>query len=143
MAALTTTYGIPASPLASKASIWTARILAGLVALFLAFDGLTKVFKERHVLAAIAEMGISVSSIVWIGAVLLACTALYLIPRTSIFGAMLLTAYLGGAVCANVLAHHGVFEAVFPIIFGVAIWGSIYLREPRLRALAPFRREQA
>ncbi len=138
MAALTTTYDIPASPSTSKAGLWTGRILAGLVALFLAFDGLTKVFKERHVLAAIAEMGISVNTIVWIGAVLLACTTLYLIPRTSILGAMLLTAYLGGAVCANVLAHHGVFEAVFPIIFGVVIWGSLYLREPRLRGLAPF-----
>jgi len=138
MAALTTSYDIPASPSTSKAGLWTSRILTGLVAAFLAFDALTKIFKERHVLAAIAEMGISVSTIVWIGVVLLACLTLYLIPRTSILGAMLLTGYLGGAVCANVLAHHGVFEAVFPIIFGVLIWGALWLREPRLRALAPF-----
>lgn len=139
MAALTTTFAVPAAPSISKASVWTGRILTGLVALFLAFDGLMKVVKERHVLAAIAEMGISVSTIVWIGAVLLACTALYLIPRTSILGAMLLTAYLGGAVCANVLAHHGLFETIFPVIFGVFVWGALYLRESRLRTLVPLR----
>lgn len=134
-----------ASPVAisgapSKASVWAGRVLTGLVSLFLVFDGVTKVFKERHVLAAAAEMGIAVGTIVWIGAVLLICTTLYVIPRTSLFGATLLTAYLGGAVCANVLAHHPAFECVFPILFGVLVWGSLYLRDPRLWELAPLRK---
>jgi hypothetical protein len=138
MAPSTTTFTVPAVSL-SKTSLWTGRILTGVVALFLAFDGLMKVVKERHVLAASAEMGIAVNTIVWIGAVLLACTALYLIPRTSILGAILLTGYLGGAVYANVMVKHGMFERIFPIIFGVLAWGALYLRETRLRALIPLR----
>ncbi len=136
----TASIAISAAPV-SKASVWSGRILTAIMALFLVFDGVTKIFKERHVLAAAAEMGIAVNTIVWIGALLLVCTALYLIPRTSLFGAMLLTAYLGGAVCANVMAHHPPFQVVFPVIFGTLVWASLYLRDPRLWDLAPIRKD--
>ncbi|HEY3930109.1 MAG TPA: DoxX family protein [Candidatus Koribacter sp.] len=136
MAAATITM----NPTISKGRLWTGRVLTTLVALSLVFDGATKVFKERHVLAAIAEMGIAVNTIVWIGALLLVCTLLYVIPRTSVLGAILLTGYLGGAVFANVIAKHPAFECWFPVIFGMLAWLGLYLREARLWELAPFRK---
>jgi len=72
--------------------------------------------------------------------VLLVCTVLYLIPLTSVLGAILLTGYLGGAVATHVRAGEGLFSLVFPIIFGVLIWLGLYLRDDRLRALVPLRR---
>jgi hypothetical protein len=137
MATATVTF----APSVSKPRLWTGRVLTGLVVLFLAFDGLMKVLKEKHVLAAIAEMGIPVATIVWIGALLLACTALYAIPRTAVVGAILLTGYLGGAVFANVIAKHPAFECWFPVGFGVITWLGLYLREPRLWELAPLRKD--
>lgn len=129
------------TPSISKARLWTGRVLTAVMTLFLMFDGVTKVVQERHVMAASAEMGIAVSTIVWIGALLLACSALYVIPRTAVLGAMLLTAYLGGAVFANVIAKHPPFQCWFPVIFGVLVWAGLFLREPRLWQLAPFRND--
>jgi len=125
----------------SKTWIWCGRSLATLVVLFCAFDGITKVLKDPHVLSASADLGYSVGSIVLIGALLLASTALYAIPRTAILGAILLTGYLGGAVASNLRVGHPVFECVFPVILGMLAWGGIFVREPRLRKLIPFRQE--
>lgn len=83
-----------------------------------------------------------VSTIVAIGAVLLVCTLLYVIPQTSVLGAILLTAHLGGAVAVQVRVGHPLFESSFPIIFGVLVWLGVYLREPRLRAFVPLRTQQ-
>jgi DoxX-like family len=127
----------------SKGRLWTGRILTGPVVLFLLFDGVTKVAKERHVLQASAEMGYSANLIVGIGTLLLACVAVYLIPRIAVLGATLLTAYLGGAVEANVHAGHPIFECIFPVIFGVLVWAGLFLREPRLIELMPFRKRAA
>ena len=138
MVVATATLNLNAS--VSRGRLWTGRVLTGVVGVFLALDGLMKVFKERHVLAAIAEMNISVATIVWIGALLLACTLLYLIPRTAVMGAILLTGYLGGAVFANVIARHPAFECWLPVMFGVLVWVGLYLREARLWELAPVRK---
>lgn len=124
----------------SVAGLWAGRTTSTLVVLFLTFDGVMKVAKEAHVLAATAELGYPLGSIDAIGALLLACTILYAIPSLSILGAMLLTGYLGGAVASNVRVGHPVFECVFPVIFGVLVWLGLYFREPRLRALVPLRR---
>ena len=123
----------------SKPWIWVGRAVSTLVILFSAFDGVTKVIKEPHVIAASAEFGFSANQIVLIGVVMLACTVLYAIPRTTIFGAVLLTGYLGGAVVSNIRVGHPVFECTFPVMFGVLAWGGIFVREPRVRALIPFR----
>jgi hypothetical protein len=123
----------------SKKALWTGRIVSGLVVLLLVFDGVTKVMKEPHVLAAAAQLGFRASTIVEIGAILLVCTVIYVIPSTSILGAVLLTGYLGGAVVTNMHAGNPVLETLFPVIFGGLAWLGIYLREPRLRALLPLR----
>ena len=122
----------------SKILIWAGRIVSTLVVLFCAFDGLMKVIKEPHVIAASAEFGFSNNEMVLIGVLMLACTVLYAIPRTAILGAVLLTGYLGGAVVSNLRVGHPVFECIFPVIFGALAWGGIFVREPRVRELIPF-----
>lgn len=126
------------TPFDSKTWIWVGRSVSTLVVLFFAFDGITKVIKDPHVLSASADLGYAVSSIVWIGALLLSSTALYVFPRTRILGAILLTGYLGGAVASNVRVGHPVFECIFPVLVGMLVWGGIFVREPRLRELIPF-----
>ena len=125
---------------ASKGRLWTGRIISALVVLFLLFDGVTKVMKVRAVLDASAQLGYPVSTIVGIGITLLVCTAFYVIPQTSVLGAILLTAYLGGAVATQVRVGNPMFETLFPIIFGALLWAGIFLREGRLGALIPLRK---
>ena len=123
----------------SKASLWTGRVISGLVVLFMLFDGVSKVMKAQQVIEATVRLGFPVSSIVGIGITLLVCTVLYAIPNTAILGAILLTGYLGGATATQVRAGSPMFETVFPVIFGVLVWLGVYLRESRLRALVPVR----
>jgi hypothetical protein len=85
------------------------------------------------------ELGLPASLTVPIGVLLLGCTLLYTIPRTAVLGAVLLTGYLGGALVIQLRVGHPVFECAFPVIFGGLVWAGIFLREPRLRALLPFR----
>ena len=127
------------SPSVSKGSLWAGRIISGLVVLFMLFDSITKIMKMPQVIQASARVGISASAVFWIGVTLLGCVILYVIPRTSIFGAILLAGYLGGAVCANVLTHQPVFNSCFAITFGILTWLGLHLRESRLRALVPFK----
>ena len=124
----------------SKAMTWAGRIISGITVLFLIFDGVTKVMKVPQVMAASAKMGYPASAIVGTGITLLICVALYVIPQTSIFGAILLTGYLGGAVATHVFVRDPVFDTVFPIIFGVLVWGGLFLRDGQLRGLIPLRR---
>jgi len=111
--------------------------LSGLVVLFLAFDGITKVLRVAPVMEACQKMGISPNTAVGIGLLLLTCTIVYVIPRTAIFGAILLTGYLGGAVATHVRVSGSLFEILFPVIMGVFVWGGLYLRDARLRRLIP------
>ncbi len=98
-----------------------------------------KLVKPAPVVEATVRLGYSESVIIPIGIVLLVCTVLYLIPRTYVLGAILLTGYLGGAVATHVRAGEPLFSIVFPIIFGVLIWLGLYLRDDRLRRLIPLR----
>jgi len=124
----------------SKTNLWAGRIISTLVVLFLLFDAVAKLMRIAPVLAAFTQLGFSTSLVIPIGAVLLLCTILYMIPPTSILGAILLAAYLGGATVTHLRAGQPFY---FPIIFGVLLWGGLYLREPRLRALIPLRSPQA
>ncbi len=124
----------------SKKMLWTGRITSALPALFLLMDGVMKLFKPAVVVQATVQLGYPETVIVPLGIVLLACTILYLIPVTSILGAILLTGYLGGAVATHVRVGEGLFPVSFPIILGVLLWGGLWLRNERLRALIPLRR---
>jgi len=124
---------------ASRKMLWAGRIASSLPALFLLVDGVMKLLKPVAVVDATVGLGYPESVIVGLGMVLLACTVLYLIPRTSVLGAILLTGYLGGAVATHVRVGGGLFPISFPIILGVLIWGGLYLRDERLRTLLPLR----
>lgn len=124
----------------SPARRWTAHIIGALVVLFLVFDGATKVIMLPQVMKASVPSGLSPSAIQGIGAMLLVLLAIYLIPATSILGAVLLTGYLGGATAINLRAGDPPFGLVFPAIFGILMWLPVYLRNDRLRALMPVRR---
>src|SRR5262245_39416335 len=124
---------------ASKARSWTGRILSGLPALFLLADGAMKLPKPAFVVEATVGLGYAESVIVPLGLVLLASTVLYMITPTAVLGAILLTGYLGGAAATHVRAGHGAFEVLFPVMFGVLLWGGLVLRDERLRALFPLR----
>src|SRR5262249_43489979 len=131
------TLPAPATP--SKAALWTGRVMSALPALFLLFDGAMKLVKPDFVVKATVDLGYSESVIVPLGVVLVACTILYLIRQSAVLGAILLTGYLGGAVNTHVHHGDGPFEIFFPVIFGALLWGGLVLRDPRLRALVPWR----
>ena len=125
----------------SKRRLWTGRIFSSLVVVFLIFDSMGKFFKPAPVVQGFARLGFPVSLSFAIGTILSACTILYVIPRTSILGAILLTGYLGGAVVTNLRAGSPLFsETLFPIYFGIFVWGGLYLRDLQLRTLIPLRR---
>lgn len=117
----------------SNKGLWPGRILSGAAALFCLMDGGMKLFKPAFVVKATLELGYPESAIVGIGVTLLACTILYLIPRTAILGAVLLTGYLGGAVATYVRVNGPLFNTMFPVLFGCFVWGGLYLRDKRLR----------
>jgi hypothetical protein len=125
----------------SKGKVWTGRILSGIAVLFLLFDGTIHVLKPAPVVEGFAKLGFPVSTSVTLGVIELACVLLYVIPRTSIFGAILLTGYLGGAIATQLRVGAPLFSnTLFPVYVALLIWGGIYLRDGRLRALVPIRR---
>jgi DoxX-like family len=123
----------------SKKRSWAGLVISALPALFLLVDGAMKLVKPAAVVEATVGLGYPENVIVPIGIVSLLSTILYLIPKTCVLGAILLTGYLGGAVATHVRAGEGLFSIVFPIIFGVLIWLGLYLRYDRLRTLIPLR----
>jgi DoxX-like protein len=125
----------------SNKELWTGRILSGLAAAFMLFDGGMKLFKPAFVVKATVQLGYPESVIVGLGIVLTVSTLLYLIPRTALLGAVLLTGYLGGAVATNVRIGAPLFNIVFPIFFGAILWGGLWFRHQSLRELLPLRRE--
>ena len=131
----------PNTQTVSKTRLWTGRILSGFSILFLLMDGIMKLFKPEFVVDATVNLGYQENVIVPIGIVLTVCTLLYVIPRTAILGAILLTGYLGGAVATHVRISAGLFPVAFAITFGVLIWGGLWLRDERVRALIPLRQE--
>jgi hypothetical protein len=131
------TVGVTAS--ASKKSLWAGRVTSGIPVLFLVFDGLMKAIKLPPVLEACARYGFDPGTVFGIGVLLLACVLVYVVPRTSVLGAILLTGYLGGAVVTHVRAGEGAFRVLFPVFVGLLVWGGLFLRDARLRALVPAR----
>jgi hypothetical protein len=121
----------------SGGAFWTGIVVSALPALFLLFDGAMKLVKPPVVVEATVDLGYSESVIVPLGVVLLGATILYLIPRTAVLGAILLTGYLGGAIASHVRHQDSPFTIVFPLVFGVLLWGGLVLRDARVRSLIP------
>src|SRR5215472_539749 len=123
----------------SKVMFWAGWVMSALPALFLVVDGAMKLVKPEVVVKTTVELGYAEAVILPLEVVLLACTVLYLIPQTAMLGAILLTGYLGGAVATHVRAGQGLFEILFPVVFGALLWGGLALRDSRLHALIPLR----
>ncbi|TMI90261.1 MAG: DoxX family protein [Bacillati bacterium ANGP1] len=126
----------------SKTMLWAGRILGTLAVLFLLFDAALHLMKPAPVAVAFAQLGYPLDLAVGIGIIELVCVVLYVIPRTSLLGAILLTGYLGGAVASQLRVGHAFFETVFPVIVGVLVWGGLFFRDGRLRAIFPLRSDR-
>jgi hypothetical protein len=121
---------------------WAGWGLSGLMIAFMLFDSVSKLALERHVVEATTRIGYPLDVIRPLGVIALACTFLYAVPRTAIFGAILLTGYLGGAVASKVRIEDPLFSSVlFGVYFGALVWGGLYLRDEQLRAMIPLRRK--
>jgi hypothetical protein len=127
----------------SRSRLITGRVLTTLTVLFLIMDIAFKFIRPipPQVLQSIAELGLQSSLLTGIGILLLVCTILYVVPVTSVLGAMLLTGYLGGAVSMQMRVGKPLFGyTLFPVYLGVLMWAGLCLREPRLLALLPLRK---
>jgi hypothetical protein len=120
---------------------WAGRGLSGLVILFMLMDAAMKLARLPVVLETTTRLGWSTSTVTALGLVLLACTALYAFPQTSVLGAILLTGYLGGAVATHLRIGSPLFShTLFGVYVGVALWGALYLRNDRIRGFVPYSR---
>jgi hypothetical protein len=133
----------PQDPKVSAAARWLGRILSSLAILFLLFDGAIKLVPLGVVTETMDRIGYGSSETLArsMGAITMVCTLLYAVPPTSFVGAILLTGYLGGAIASHVRISSPIFtDILFSLSLGLMVWGGVWLRDPRLRQLLPFRR---
>lgn len=124
----------PVQSTSANAAVWTGRVVAAVVALFMTMDAVSHLLKPQPVVAAFAQLGLPLQMSIPIGLLALACTAVYVFPRTAVLGGVLLTGYLGGAVAIQARAGSALFPTIFPIIMGVLAWTSLALRDRTVRA---------
>ena len=124
----------------SKTKLWTSYVMSGLVILFMLMDSIMKFVKPPEVIEGTLALGFAEQHIPVIGALGLISTLLYIFPRTSILGAILLTGYFGGAVATHLRLNNPLFtHTLFTVYFGILIWGGLWLRSSKLRELLPLR----
>ena len=123
----------------SRAQVITGRVLSTIAVLFLAFDTIFKFVRPPEVVKGTTELGWPEDVILPLGIICLVMLVLYLIPRTAFLGALLWTGYLGGAVATHVRIHNPLFTHIlFPVYVALLLWGGLWFRDRRLRALLPF-----
>ena len=122
----------------SRRALWAGRILSGVAMLFLALDAAMKVLRIDAAVTGTTDLGYQANVILPLGIVQLVCLALYAMPRTSILGAVLWTGYLGGAIATHVRIGNPLFTHIlFPVYVAFMLWGGLWLRDRRIRALLP------
>lgn len=127
-----------------KKLLWAGRIITAVPVLFLIFDAVIKFLNIAPVTESFARLGYLTSIAAGIGALELFCLVVYLVPRTAIVGAILLTGYLGGAIATHLRVGDPFFTHVFfPLYVGALLWGGLFLRDERLRALVLLRNSPA
>ncbi|MBM3289314.1 MAG: DoxX family protein [Candidatus Hydrogenedentes bacterium] len=127
----------PTSAPVSKVALWAGRTMSTLPVLMLLMSASMKFLQPPMVAEGNAHLGWPMNLAMPLGAVESACTVLYVVPQTSVLGAILLTGYLGGATAAHVRIGESPHMAV---LLGMMVWGGLFLRDPRIRALAPWRK---
>lgn len=131
----------PSTP-SSKGALWSGRLMSGVVVLFLLFDGGIKLVPLEIVTEASAQLGLPATAAMarTLGILAIVSALLYAIPRTAVLGAILLTGYMGGTIATHLRVDSPLFtHTLFGLYLALLAWGGLYLREPRLRALIPFR----
>jgi hypothetical protein len=120
----------------SRRAVIAGRIITGVVALFLTFDAGIKLSLAKVAVEGSAQLGFTAQDVFVIGAIAAVCLVVYLVPRTAPLGAVLWTGYLGGAIVTHLRVHDPLLtHTLFPIYVAALIWGGLYLRDPRVRAI--------
>ena len=129
----------PDSPLPPTSSkmLWAGRVMSALPVLMLLMSGVMKLLSPAPVKEGFSRFGLDAKLATGLGILELTCTLLYVIPRTSVLGAILLTGYLGGAIVTHLRVGD---PFIAPAVVGLLVWGGLYLRDVRLRELIPLRR---
>ena len=125
----------------SKTMLWTGRVMSALPVLLILLGSVMKLMKHPSVLEGFARTGLPERLILPVGMIELVCVLVYLIPRTSVLGAILMTGLLGGATITTLRVGDPTYP--MPVILGMLAWGGLYLRDVRLRALIPLRKERS
>lgn len=127
-----------------KRDLWIGRVLSGVAVLFLTFDAVLKLLRLPMAVEGTSQLGYPAGVVLPLGLVQVVCLVLYVIPRTSVLGAVLWTGYLGGAIATHVRLGNPLFTHVlFPIYVALLLWGGLWVRDGRLRALLPLSRLRA
>lgn len=125
----------------SKAALWTGRVMSALPVLLILLGSVMKLMRHQSVLEGFARAGVPERLILPVGLIELVCVVVYLIPQTSVLGAILVTGLLGGATITTLRVGDPTFP--MPVILGMLAWGGLYMRDLRLRALIPLRKESS
>ena len=132
--------GAVADSRVSRTALWSGRALSAFAILFLAFDAAMKVLQLTPAVEGTTQLGYPASVILPLGLVQLVCLALYVVPRTSVLGALLWTGYLGGAIATHVRVGSPLFTHIlFPTYVAALLWSGLLLRDAGLRAFIPWR----
>ncbi len=121
----------------SKARLWTSYILQGIIVIMMLMGAVNNLMQTEMAVNGAKEMGYPESSVLYLGIFLLISTLLFAIPKTAITGAILLTAWLGGAVATHVIHQDPMSMTLFPVIFGILVWVSLWLRMDKLGQITP------
>ena len=134
-------YGTSATGSSAAKSVWIGRVLSGIAIAFFVMDGVMKLIQPQVVIGATQQIGwpVDATTLTVLGLILLASTALYAFPPSAVLGAILLTGYLGGAVASHArLGDPLVSHDLFGVYLGLFVWGGLWFRDARVRALIPF-----
>nr|WP_245465071.1 MULTISPECIES: DoxX family protein [unclassified Mesorhizobium] len=119
-------------------ALWAGRIMSAFVVIALMTDGTVQLFAPARVASMLQETGFAMDLTRVVGPIILACAILYAIPVTAVLGAILVTGFLGGAICAHLrIGELGSPPEIISLLLGAMTWGGLYLRDPRIRAILP------
>ena len=124
--------------LTSRRALWAGRIMGALVVIALVVDGTVQLFAPAQIASMLQETGFAMNLTRVVGPIILTCAILYAIPATSVLGAILVTGFLGGAICAHVrMGELGSPPEIISLLLGAMTWGGLYARNPHIRAVLP------
>jgi hypothetical protein len=119
-------------------ALWAGRIMSAFVIIALVADGTTQLFAPSQIAGMLQETGFAMDLTRVVGPIIFACAILYAVPATAVLGAILVTGFLGGAICAHVrIGELGSPPEIISLLLGVMTWGGLYARDPRIRAILP------